>query len=94
MSKYEVMWGDCTEYIESGNQISACIEMIDRVMNDCGNDIIIKPFLVTNLVSGEQEAIGLATVLNIRNMAGEYDPNLPEPPLLEDCELAKASIGK
>ena len=45
------------------------------------------PFRVFDLDNGNEEAVGMAEVLGIINMAANYDPDLPEPALDPDCDL-------
>lgn len=67
MMTYEVMHGENTAFVQSGNPYSACLDVL-REEADADN-IQLAPFDVTTLPYGESETIPMELVLAIQNQA-------------------------
>ena len=66
---FEIHHGKHTHFVESGNIYAACIEVLK---NESDENIIIGPFYVQNLDSGCETVVGMATVINVMILNGDY----------------------
>ncbi len=71
MNNYEVIHGQNTHFVQAGNPWAACLDAL-RIESENG-DIQKSSFVVTSPLTGEQEDITLADILNLQTLAANYN---------------------
>lgn len=79
---FEVIFAGHTHYKQAGSYLHAAIQVFQEADLRSASD-----FTVTNLETEHEENIPLSEVIDILQLAGDYDPDLPEPPLSPDCDI-------